>query len=98
VLFLAPVVTPALLELHATYHAMAKRLEAACRAHYLPGRWVPHSTLSMLGPMTGVLAGLGHLASRWMPLSGTIRAAALIRVPPLVTIAEHPLAGEAVRP
>jgi 2'-5' RNA ligase superfamily len=97
VLFLAPVVTPALLELHATYHAMAENLQATCRAHYLPGRWMPHCTLSMLGPISGALAGLGHLASRWMPLCGTIRAAALIRVPPLVTLAEHPLAGEAGR-
>jgi 2'-5' RNA ligase len=95
VLFLAPVVTPALLELHAAYHAMAEGLEATCRVHYLPRRWVPHCTLSMLGPTTGVLAGLDHLASRWMPLSGTVRAAALIRVPPLVTIAERTLTGEA---
>jgi 2'-5' RNA ligase len=94
VLFLAPVVTPALLELHATYHAMAAGLEATCRPHYLPGRWVPHCTLSMLGPIAAVQDGLGHLATSWTPLDGTIRSVALIKVPPLVTIAEHRLAGE----
>jgi 2'-5' RNA ligase len=95
VLFLAPVVTPALLDLHATYHAMAAGLEASCRAYYLPGRWVPHCTLSMLGPMTGVLDGLGHLASARMPIRGTLRSVALIKVPPLETITEHALSGEA---
>ena len=97
VLFLAPVVTPPLLELHATYHAMAQRLRATCRSHYLPGRWVPHCTVSMQGTMAGVQEAVGHLAAGWTPLCGTIRTVALIRVPPLVTLAEHPLA-EASRP
>jgi 2'-5' RNA ligase len=93
VLFLAPVITPALLDLHAAYHGMAHRLGATCRPYYLPGRWVPHCTLSMQGPMAGVQDGLGHLAASWAPPRGTIRAVALIKVPPLVTLAEHPLAG-----
>jgi 2'-5' RNA ligase len=95
VLFLAPVVTPTLLHLHAAYHAMATSLGATCRPYYLPGSWVPHCTLSMLGPMADVQEGIGHLAARWTPLRGTVRSVALIRMPPLVTIAEHPLAGDA---
>ena len=94
VLFLAPVVTPALLDLHAAYHAMAPRLEATCRPYYLPGRWVPHCTLSMQGPLAGVQDGLGHLAARWTPLCGTLRSLALIRVPPLATIVEHTLSRQ----
>jgi hypothetical protein len=43
--------------------------------------------------MAGVQDGLGHLAASWAPPRGTIRAVALIKVPPLVTLAEHPLAG-----
>ncbi|MGH6901814.1 MAG: 2'-5' RNA ligase family protein [Geminicoccaceae bacterium] len=94
VLFLAPVVTPTLLDLHAAYHAMAQRLGATCRPYYLPGRWVPHCTLSMQGSIAGVQDGLGHLAARWKPPRGTIRSVALIKVPPLLTIAEHRLAGD----
>ena len=97
VLFLAPVVTPALLDLHAAYHAMAAALPATCRMYYLPGRWVPHCTLSMLGPMSAVLDGLRHLAADWAPLGGMVRSAALIRVPPLATIAEHALKDDADR-
>jgi 2'-5' RNA ligase len=95
VLFLAPVVTSTLLDLHASYHAMADDLSASCRAYYLPGRWVPHCTLSMLGSLAGLQDGLGHLATAWAPLRGTVRSVALIRVPPLVTIAERALAGAA---
>jgi 2'-5' RNA ligase len=96
VLFLAPVVTPTLLDLHATYHGMAAEdLGATCRAHYLPERWVPHCTLAMQGPMARVLEGLDQVAAHWMPLAGTLRSVALIRVPPLVTLAEYPLARQA---
>jgi 2'-5' RNA ligase len=97
VLFLASVVTSTLLDLHASYHAMADDLGASCRAYYLPGRWVPHCTLSMLGSLAGLQDGLGHLATAWTPLRGTVRSVALIRVPPLVTIAEHLLVGNADR-
>jgi hypothetical protein len=92
------VVTPALLDLHAAYHAMDEELGATCRVYYLPGRWVPHCTLSMLGSMAAVLDGLRHLAADWAPLCGTIGSAALIRVPPLATIAEHSLKDAAVSP
>jgi 2'-5' RNA ligase len=98
VLFLAPVVTPTLLDLHANYHGMAEELGANCRAHYLPDRWVPHCTLAMQGSMVDALDGLGHLASRWQPFGGMICSAALIRVPPLATIVESPLARQARRP
>jgi len=45
--------------------------------------------------MAGVQDGLGHLAARWSSLRGTIRTVALIKVPPLFTLAEHSLAGAA---
>jgi hypothetical protein len=47
----------------------------------------------MQGPLAGVQKGLGHLAARWAPLRGAVSTAALIKVPPLVTLAEHRLAG-----
>lgn len=91
VLFLAPVVTPDLLRIHAGYHALTADLRDACRAYYLPGRWVPHCTLAMLGPMAAVLDGLGHLAAKWTPLDGTLRSIALIRLPLVETLCECPL-------
>src|SRR5690606_8369433 len=92
VLFLAPVVTPGLVDVHAAWHGVAAPLRAACRAHYLPGRWVPHCTLAMRGALADASAGLEQLARQWTPLSGTARSIALVRVPPVTTIVEHPLA------
>lgn len=91
VLYLAPVVTPALLEIHDRWHAMAPELEAACRAYYLRGRWMPHCTLSMLGPLDALLGGLGRIAAEWTTLAGSLQSIALIRVPPVETLAERPL-------
>ncbi|MCO6418683.1 2'-5' RNA ligase family protein [Siccirubricoccus sp. KC 17139] len=44
VLWVAPVVTQALLACHGALHAALPGLE--CHAHYRPGAWVPHVTLS----------------------------------------------------
>lgn len=46
VVFLAPVVTVELLELHATFHRMAPVVAGALWEHYLPGRWIPHCTIA----------------------------------------------------
>jgi len=47
VLYVAPVVTPALLSLHAAYHARVAELGLECDLHYRPGHWVPHCTVAM---------------------------------------------------
>jgi len=47
VIFLAPVVTAELLDLHARFHALFSRYVTRPWEHYEPGRWVPHCTLAM---------------------------------------------------
>lgn len=93
VLFLAPVVTAALLRLHGRWHEHAAALAPACWAHYVPGSWVPHCTLAMRWPVATLLPVIGELRSAWTPLRGELRALALIRAEPIVTLAEHPLGG-----
>jgi len=46
-LFLAPVVTPPLLKLHAELHRSLKDMIRGKLSYYLPGRWIPHCTLGM---------------------------------------------------
>lgn len=46
VVFLAPIVTRELLELHAMLHRMPAVVAGTKREYYLPGRWVPHCTLA----------------------------------------------------
>ena len=44
--FLAPVVTRELLELHIRLHRMPPVVAGTRREYYLPGRWVPHCTIA----------------------------------------------------
>ncbi len=46
--FLAPVVTPALLGLHTRFHEQFSDLESTSHAHYRPDAWVPHATVGLL--------------------------------------------------
>lgn len=47
VVFLAPVVTQELLELHRRVHAHIDELGLRVLEHYRPGRWVPHCTVAI---------------------------------------------------
>jgi len=47
VVYVAPVVTPALLSLHAAFHAHVAELGLDCVPYYRPGHWVPHCTVAM---------------------------------------------------
>ena len=46
VVFLAPVVTRELLAVHERFHTAFSRFGGCSSAHYLPGNWVPHSTVA----------------------------------------------------
>lgn len=45
VVYLAPVVTPYLLAIHARFHALLTQLSTPSNAYYLPGNWMPHCTV-----------------------------------------------------
>jgi len=93
VLFLAPVVSPGLLQLHRQYHALAANLGTGCRPHYLPGNWVPHCTLATLLPTAEMLDAIEHLWRNWQPLGGTLRTVAVIRAEPVELLHERRLEG-----
>lgn len=58
VVFLAPVVSPALLELHRRCHTMLGGLGLAGFELYRPGRWMPHCTMAMEIPTEKVALAL----------------------------------------
>ena len=47
VVFLAPVVTQGLLEVHRRLHGLLEDKGIECVEYYRPGRWVPHCTVAM---------------------------------------------------
>ncbi|MFA6292017.1 MAG: 2'-5' RNA ligase family protein [Victivallales bacterium] len=46
VVFLAPVVTKSLLETHESFHAILQSEKIRSATFYLPGKWVPHCTIT----------------------------------------------------
>jgi 2'-5' RNA ligase len=55
VVFLAPVVTDELLALHRSFHGELDSVGLSCDEYYRPGRWVPHSTITMENELSRAL-------------------------------------------
>ena len=71
--FLAPVVTPDLLDLHRRWHEEAP----GSAPLYAPGAWVPHATVGILLPDDAVKEALA-VARAGLPLQGCFESAVLI--------------------
>ena len=69
---LLPVVTRALLELHASAHARLGSLFADSDPNYTPDSWVPHCTQSIFLDDGELAATLRHLRTMDLPLAGQI--------------------------
>ncbi|WP_157961693.1 2'-5' RNA ligase family protein [Acuticoccus kandeliae] len=87
--FLGPVVTGALLDLHSRIHAAIQ--PAATDLHYAVGNWVPHVTLSQKVADPG--AALRALSACPLPLRGAGIAIELVRFPPVAVLASYPLSA-----
>ena len=91
-LFLAPVVTDALLALHRRLHA-ALSFCGEADAHYIPGNWVPHCALApaqdvraLAGAAGKVFAAFSPFTAQveeigWVELSRPVRQVAGVRLP-----------------
>jgi len=58
VVYIAPVVTQALLDLHARFHRRLDDLGVASGAYYRPGHWIPHCTTALELPPDQVAAAV----------------------------------------
>lgn len=76
VVFLAPVVTPALLALHEAAHEALAPALADPDPLYAPGRWVPHCTTTVGIPDAGLGAAVAACRS-WLPVEGRLSSIAL---------------------
>ncbi|MEV4489586.1 2'-5' RNA ligase family protein [Micromonospora coxensis] len=76
VLWLGVTPTADLLAHHARVHDRLARAGIALSEQYLPGRWVPHCTLSMRVPNT-LMAATVRRCLEMLPLEATVTAAAI---------------------
>lgn len=93
VVYLAPVVTPQLLAIHAHFHHLLSQLATASNAYYLPGSWIPHCTVGFELPAekVGTAVTLCQQAPVFQPV--TLTTVRLIEFRPVRSIFTYQLQG-----
>ena len=86
VLWAAPKDRSKLDELHEAIHGDLTQYE--CRAHYLPGEWIPHCTLAMDIPDDKRAAALAFASQELEPFEVIFDSAECVSFPP-ITVTER---------
>ncbi len=86
VLFLAPVVTPRLLEIHTWLHEAIDKVVEGNWVYYFPDNWVPHCTLSIHLTARKLAKGMELLRRKGFSIQGHYNRLALIEFNPLTRI------------
>ena len=93
VMFLAPVVTARLLDLHLRVHQLLQDIGTSPAANYLPERWTPHCTLAN-HISTSLVSQVVEVGLRLpFPLSFHIEEIGVIEYPPVKHLFAFRLAG-----
>lgn len=92
VLWAAPRVDRALLDLHAAMHGA---LAWPAHPHYDPGHWVPHCTLAEDLDPTALARGAQLAAEHWQPTTALLDRIDLVRFRPVEILWQQPLRSRA---
>jgi 2'-5' RNA ligase len=92
-IYLTAVVTSNLLALHADLQHKLSGLVESPSERYLPGRWVPHCTLSERVPADLIARALEIARSAPLPLTANLAEIGLVNFSPLLQRATFPLTG-----
>lgn len=98
VVFLAPVVTQSLLQLHAALHDQLAAHGMACHPYYLPDVWVPHCSVSVEEPLDRSLDMIKAIHDANVLGEYTIDTVTLISFRPVVTLASFHLGNGDAEP
>jgi 2'-5' RNA ligase len=94
VVYLGPIVTTELLELHSGFHSLFQHAEKRCSPYYRVGRWVPHCTLATNVPKHKTPLALANLLELKLPLKVRVKSVALIEYPPVKTLYSFRFSGK----
>jgi 2'-5' RNA ligase len=83
VAFLAPVVTPDLLDLHDRILRRFRELADEPWAYYVSGQWVPHCTLALELPLATVPRAVELCRGVPLPLEGRLDGVSIVEFPPI---------------
>ena len=94
VLWAAPAVNRALLDLHESLH---RALAWPRHPHYMPGQWVPHCTLAEDLSPDAFARGARLMADHWEPVPAMLDRIDLVRFRPVEILWQQPLRSRAGR-
>lgn len=83
VVFLAPLVTRRLLEVHARFHEVFSKHDNAGMGYYLPGNWVPHCTVAIDLTAAEVTEAVAFCRAAFQPISGRFHEIGLVEFRPV---------------
>lgn len=87
ILFLAPIVTKALLTLHERVHTVVVAYVGNSDARYAPGAWIPHCTLALGLSGPRLAEGVRQLSELKLPLQARVTQVRLVAYPSLSVLA-----------
>ncbi len=93
VVFLAPIVTPKLLDVHSRFHSAFSRYRSYASDHYLPNRWVPHCTVSMDLRSDQIGRVIDVCRQAHLPISGKFERIGVIEYRPVKELFTYDLRG-----
>ncbi len=93
VVFLAPVVTRELLDLHQEFQMRLDEFGARCSAYYRPGAWVPHCTLATGVARAAVPQAVPVCLDAALPIRARFERVALVEFWPVKVLYAFDLAG-----
>jgi 2'-5' RNA ligase len=94
VLFLIPVPTIRLLEIHREFHEQLKCSHIRSSTYYHPGKWVPHCTIEFELPDRQFSKALRTAHQLFQPIEGEFRSLGIVSFRPIHYVSEHQLMKE----
>jgi len=94
IVFLAAGATPTLLEVHNTFYRRFGDFGSGAWRIYLPGRWVPHSTIATDVSEELVPKAVAVARKAAFPIEGTVRELAVVKFQPVDYVFTCPLSAE----
>ena len=91
VLFLTPVPTLKLLEVHRDFHQILAKEKFISTDYYLPGRWIPHCTIEFELSEEQLKLAVNLSKRYFSPIQGTFASLGLIAFRPIQYLAEFEL-------
>lgn len=91
VVYLQPVPTHPLLDLHKRFHDHLQENDIQSSHYYLPGQWVPHCTLEFELPDGQFDLALHLCKEHFKPIQGTYSSIGVIAFRPIAYLTEYPL-------